>query len=73
MTDAAGRWTLPGVPPGEYELVAWTPNWRIERIERDPETGGITRYVFAPALEVTRRVTVRDGEATAVEDLMIGP
>jgi hypothetical protein len=72
-TDAAGRWSLTGVPPGEYEVVAWLPDWRLARRERDPETGGIARYVFRPPLEVARRVAVRENEAVAVGDVVVGP
>jgi hypothetical protein len=73
MTDASGRWTLSGVPAGEYDLVAWLPDWRTERQERDPETGLVARYVFRPPLEVTRRVAVREAETIAVGDVQINP
>jgi hypothetical protein len=72
MTDAAGRWVLSGVPAGEYDLVAWLPDWRTERQERDPETGLVARYVFWPPFEVTRRVTV-DSEKISVGDVQINP
>jgi hypothetical protein len=72
-TDATGHWDLTGVPPGEYELVAWLPDWRTERQERDPETGLVARYVFRPAFEVTRRLTVRAGETISVGDVQINP
>src|SRR5262249_59710045 len=28
LTDAAGRWELAGVPPGDYELAVWLPPWQ---------------------------------------------
>jgi hypothetical protein len=65
-TDATGRWELNGLPAGTYDLVAWLPDWRTERQERDPETTMISRYIFRPPLEVTRRVTVRNGEFTSL-------
>src|SRR5262249_20873702 len=34
-SDAAGRFTLAQVPPGEYELVCWHPNWHPGTHERD--------------------------------------
>jgi hypothetical protein len=71
LTDAAGRWEMSGVPAGTYDLVVWLPNWRTERQERDPETGMVARYVFRPPLEVTRPVTVREGEPVAVGDVVI--
>jgi hypothetical protein len=72
-TDATGRWTLKGVPPGDYELVAWLPDWRTERQERDPETGRIARYIFKPPMEVTQRVVVGGKEPTLVGDIRINP
>jgi hypothetical protein len=72
-TDAIGHWELHGVPAGTYDLVAWLPNWRTERAERDPETTMVSRYVFCPPLEVMQRVTIHDGEAVAVGDVTINP
>ncbi|HEX4591938.1 MAG TPA: carboxypeptidase-like regulatory domain-containing protein [Gemmataceae bacterium] len=72
-TDAAGRWAMSGVPAGEYELVAWRPDWRTVRQERDPETGLVCRYVFRPPLETSRTVILRDGETTPVGDIPIKP
>jgi hypothetical protein len=73
VTDAAGHWELTGVPAGEYDLVAWLPEWRTERQERDPETGLISRYVFKPPLQVARRVSVRETESASVGDLLFNP
>ena len=72
-TDAAGRWSLASVPPGEYDLVAWLPDWRTERQEHDPDTGLIVRYQFRSPLEVTRRVVVGKGAAMAIGDIQINP
>jgi hypothetical protein len=72
-TAPDGRWTLAGVPAGEYDLVTWLPNWHTLRQERDPESGQIARYVFRPALEVSRRVVVRENESVAVGDVRINP
>jgi hypothetical protein len=72
LTDAAGRWELAGVPPGEYDLVVWHPNWRVDRQERDPETGTVARVYFRPPVERVRRVSVREGEAVVGDDVSIG-
>lgn len=72
-TDSAGRWTLPQVPPGEYQLVAWLPNWQLQRHERDPETGGVARYIYRPPLQVARPIVVRDQGSVSIEDLTINP
>jgi hypothetical protein len=73
MTDAAGRWSLSGVPAGEYDLVAWLPDWRTVREERDPETGMIARYVFRPPFEAKQRVKVREDESSSIADMSIKP
>jgi hypothetical protein len=50
-TDADGRFTLPAVPPGRYEIVCWLPNWQETGHDRDPDTGRVTRLSFAsPAM-----------------------
>ncbi|QEL17195.1 carboxypeptidase-like regulatory domain-containing protein [Limnoglobus roseus] len=57
-TDAAGRFALPDVPAGEYELVCWHPNWHILGTERDPETAMVVRQKYGPAVEKIARVRV---------------
>jgi hypothetical protein len=59
-TDGAGRFTLAAVPPGTYQLVAWLPNWQIDRQGRDPESGLVNRIYFAPALTVEVPVTIQE-------------
>ena len=39
VTDADGRFRFPSVPAGQYELVAWHPNWVVAHTERNPENG----------------------------------
>jgi hypothetical protein len=55
-TDAEGHFTLPQVPPGEYDLVAWLPDWHEAARELDAETSLICRLTFRPAVEVVQRV-----------------
>lgn len=62
VTDAAGRYELPQVPAGSYQLVCWRPNWRIDRQERDPETLLRVRLLFQAALENSTPLVVRAGE-----------
>jgi hypothetical protein len=50
-TDEQGRFHLPQVPPGRYEVVCWLPNWREAEHQRDPETSLITRLIFQPPVE----------------------
>lgn len=58
VTDAQGRFALPRVPAGRYELTAWLPNWRVERQERDPESALVARQFFGPPLTATQTVEV---------------
>jgi hypothetical protein len=66
LTDAAGRFTLPQVPAGDYDLVCWRPSWGIERQERDPETLLRVRLFYLPPKETSVPVVVRPGEAATV-------
>jgi hypothetical protein len=63
-TDAAGRFTFTDVPCGQYELVAWHPNWEIVHTERNPETGQPSRLIYAPPLETAREVSIPRGGKT---------
>ena len=63
LTDAEGRFVLPQVPAGYYEIVCWLPGWREARHERESESGMINRWIFEPPIEVKKRVTVRPGQA----------
>lgn len=55
-TDAKGRFTLPNVPPGQYELICWLPNWREAARELDAETTQICRLTFRPPVEIAQSV-----------------
>jgi hypothetical protein len=58
VTDAAGRFELPDVSPGRYELVVRVRDWRIAGIDRDPETGLVYRQRYKPAREYKVPVVV---------------
>jgi hypothetical protein len=60
-TESNGRFTLPLVPEGNYELVCWLPNWHAERRERDADSSLTTRLYFRPPVELVRKVTVKRG------------
>jgi hypothetical protein len=60
-TDADGRFVLPRVPPGEYEVVCWLPSWREAGHERDPETSLVTRLHFRPPVERVRKLRLESG------------
>ncbi len=65
-TDREGRFTLTGVPAGAYRLVAWLPNWRVARQERDPESGLVSRVFFAPAFELEVPVVLGNKDETGL-------
>jgi hypothetical protein len=65
-TGADGRFELPQVPPGEYEVVCWLPNWHEADHERDPETSLITRLHFRPPVERVQPVRVGSGATAEV-------
>lgn len=61
VTDADGRFELPRVPAGRVEVVAWHPNWRPARQDRDPETGLVSRMTYEPPIERTTFIDVAAG------------
>jgi hypothetical protein len=66
-TDTLGRFELTGVPPGEYEIVAWLKNWTIASHDRDPETGKILRLNSEPPITAAARVRVVEGSPANIE------
>ena len=66
-TDAEGNFTLPQVPPGDYELVAWMPNWQIVGREYDTESRTTVRLFYGTPVEQTRAVQVRSGKEVTVQ------
>jgi hypothetical protein len=66
VTDSTGRFEIPNVPPGEYELVTWMPSWEVIRRERDPESTAVVRVVFAKHHEWQQPITVKPNETSTV-------
>jgi hypothetical protein len=66
-TDESGKFSLEHVPDGDYELVCWLPDWRVERFERDPETHEVARVWFRKPLEKSMAVRVERGQITKVD------
>ena len=64
VTDSMGRFALPRVPPGDYELAVWLSAWHVVRRERDPESTAVTRIVFGPHHEWRQPVSVVANSAT---------
>ena len=69
-TGADGRFALPKVPPGDYDLVCWMPDWREASHEIDADTRLVTRLTFRPPLEVVRRVHIEPG-VTTTQDFVL--
>jgi hypothetical protein len=65
-TDREGRYALPQVPPGEYELVCWLPSWREKERELDSDSWQVSRLTFRPPVEVKKKVRVIPRETTEV-------
>ena len=63
-TDAAGGFGLAQVPPGDYDLVCWLPDWREASHELDADTCLVSRLTFRPPLRVVKRVHVTPGQPT---------
>lgn len=64
LADSSGNFEIRNVPAGDYELVMWLPNWHIERVERDPEVGLVSRVIYRPPLEQVRKIRVEPGRSS---------
>lgn len=65
-TDKEGCFFVEQVPPGQYEVVCWMPNWQEARHERDPESGVITRLFFQQPVTLVQKVELGKQEAKEV-------
>lgn len=63
VTDRDGRFALPSVPPGTYELVCRVRNWHVAGKDRDPENGLISRHRYVRPTELRVSVTIGPGES----------
>lgn len=61
VTNAAGRFELKDVPPGEYTLVCWHESW-TPRFAKDPR-GNITDVFYAKPVTIERTVVVTPNQA----------
>ncbi len=57
-TNAAGDYTLEGVPAGKYKIVMWHEGWGVKEESGKPE--------FSKPVEETQEVTVTAGKSTTV-------
>ena len=69
VTDQSGRFELTGVPPGEYEIIAWHEGWKVVRQEAvfDVLTERrIRRPVFSDPKTWEKQVMVSPDESTVI-------
>jgi hypothetical protein len=66
-TDLNGRFYIGGIPPGDYDVIAWLPSWKEAGHDRDPETAILTRLRFRQPVEQTGHVKLSGGQARTVE------
>ncbi|MBX9677280.1 MAG: carboxypeptidase-like regulatory domain-containing protein [Gemmataceae bacterium] len=66
-TDDAGFFRLNSVPPGNYRVVAWLPNWHVAGRDLDFESKQTLRLHFAPPVEKRTAVEAKAGSETRVE------
>jgi hypothetical protein len=69
VTDEQGRFKLTGVPPGEYELVAWHEGWELMRREASFDVlteRRIERPVFSDPKTWEKKATVSPNSAAVV-------
>jgi len=70
ITDEHGSFRLTGVPPGEYEIVAWHEGWRVAREEPVLDVGTQTktkRLFFTEPLTWEKKVTVAPNGRSTVD------
>lgn len=70
VTDDRGDFRITGVPPGEYEIVAWHEGWRVAREEPVLDVGAQTktkRLFFSEPVSWQKRVTVTASGRATVE------
>jgi hypothetical protein len=66
-TDSNGRFSIRGIPPGNYDVIAWLPSWKETGHDRDPETALLIRLRFRQPVKKTRRIKLSAGQPTTVE------
>jgi plastocyanin len=61
VTDEHGEFKISGVPPGEYEIVAWHEGWKVAREDAVLDVGTQTktkRYYFTDPVTWQKKVTL---------------
>lgn len=69
VTDEHGNFALTGVPPGEYQIIAWHEGWHIAGRDSKFDVFSQARYqhlVFSEPVTWSKKVTVAPNQQTAV-------
>ncbi len=72
-SGADGRFALERVPPGDYELVCWLPDWRTAERELDADSALVWRLKFHPPWETVQRVRLGARERKAIDVAVAAP
>lgn len=57
-TDDQGRFQIPHVSPGNYQVVCWLPNWHLTRQDINPENALMFQAYFADPQEKSQNVSL---------------
>ena len=69
LADESGSFELTGVPPGEYQIVAWHEGWKLLRQEGAFDVlteHKIQRPIFSDPRTWDKRVSVGEGQTAVV-------
>ena len=75
VTGPSGSFELTGVPPGEYELIAWHEGWTVLRQENSVDVltqQRVGRPIFSEPKTWEKKVTVAKDAATPVSFTLSG-
>lgn len=70
ITDERGEFKITGVPPGDYEIVAWHEGWKVAREEQVLDVGTQTktkRYYFSDPVTWQKKVNVTTNGHASVD------
>ncbi|MFO0864941.1 MAG: carboxypeptidase-like regulatory domain-containing protein [Gemmataceae bacterium] len=66
-TDADGSFRMNNVPPGNYRVVAWLPNWHVAGQDLDFREQQTLRVHFASPVEKRTVVEMKPGAETSMQ------
>jgi hypothetical protein len=69
VTDETGKFVLTGVPPGQYEVVAWHEGWHVAHTENTFDVlteRRVNRPVYSEPRTWTKQVSVSPNEAAVL-------